>query len=388
MDAVSMLQALGFTEYEAKVYCALVRFPGSTGYETGGHSKVPRARVYEVLEGLQEKGIVYSQTVDGRQLYYPQPHGIMLSQLKERLSKTADALHGALDRIASDSPEPQFLVFRQKDQVFSEVRRMCTEARSKLLVSAWPEDLITLGPDLKVAQDKGVDVYVLSYGEVELPVHRVFHHSVTPLQYLQVAVIGRWLLVVGDVNECFIVQISGPERTVGLLSRSPIVSFIVAQWIYHDITAMIYAQEFGSRSGLELPLEKLAMLQRILEWKPGDPGGLVKLPDGAPSVSLIFRQIEQRLNANPMLAREIGGLFEFRILGEGGGVFHIDLRAGQIKLEAGPADSPQLVLEMSSDDFRAMALGLLPLPALYTPGRIKIKGDIALAGRIQHLLRG
>lgn len=66
-----MLQALGFTEYEAKVYCALVRFPGSTGYETGGHSKVPRARVYEVLEGLQEKGIVYSQTVDGRQALLP-----------------------------------------------------------------------------------------------------------------------------------------------------------------------------------------------------------------------------------------------------------------------------------------------------------------------------
>ena len=53
------------------MYCALVKFPGSTGYEIGGHSKVPRARVYEVLEGLQDKGLAYPQTVDGKQVYYP-----------------------------------------------------------------------------------------------------------------------------------------------------------------------------------------------------------------------------------------------------------------------------------------------------------------------------
>lgn len=156
MDVVSMLQELGFTEYEAKVYCALVRFPGSTGYETGGHSKVPRARVYEILESLQEKGMVYSQTVDGRQLYYPQPHGTMLSQLKDRLTGLADSLHVALDRMASDNPEPQFLVFRKRDQVFSRVRQMCRQAKSKLLVSGWPEDLIALGPELKSLPRTGV----------------------------------------------------------------------------------------------------------------------------------------------------------------------------------------------------------------------------------------
>jgi hypothetical protein len=67
-------------------------------------------------------------------------------------------------------------------------------------------------------------------------------------------------------------------------------------------------------------------------------------------------------------------------------VFHIDLRAGQIIVEEGHAHAPGLVLELSAHDFRAMALGVLPLPALYTPGRIRVKGDIALAGRIRQLL--
>ncbi|MGI6621067.1 MAG: helix-turn-helix domain-containing protein [Bacillota bacterium] len=386
MDIVSMLQELGFTEYEAKVYCALVRFPGSTGYETGGHSKVPRARVYEVLESLQEKGMVYSQTVDGRQLYYPQPHGTMLSQLTERLAGIADTLHSALDRIASDNPEPQFLVFKKRDQVFARVRQLCRQARFKLLVSGWPEDLVAIGPDLKAAQDRGVEVYVLCFGQVDLPVDRIFHHTVTPLQYLQVSVIGRWLLLVRDVQDCLIVQVSGAEQTAGLLSKGPLVSFIVAQWIYHDIAALVYAEELSRMPDFTLAPEKQALLQGILEWKPDDAEGLVGLPEDAPEVRQVFEQIEKRLASHPSLAAEIGGLFEFRISGKDGGVFHIDLRAGRIEVAEGPARSPELVLELSSRDFRGLALGVLPLPALYTPGRIKVRGNITLAAKLRELL--
>lgn len=386
MDVVSMLQELGFTEYEAKVYCALVRFPGSTGYETGGHSQVPRARVYEVLESLQEKGMVYCQTVDGKQLYYPQPHGIMLSQLKERLTALADDLHSALDRIASDAPEPQFLVFRKKDQVFTRVRQMCRQAKSKLLVSGWPEDLIALGPELRAAEERGVDVYVLCFGQTQLPVKHVFHHTVTPLQYIQVSVIGRWLVLVEDVQDCLIAQVSGREQTTGLLSTSPLVAFIMAQWVYHDIAALIYAEELSKMPDFDLAPEKQAVLQGMLEWKPGDSEGFVDLPEDALEVNQIFEKVKQRLISDPGLAGEIGGCFEFRLSGEDGGVFHIDLRAGRIEVAEGPAGSPELVLEMPSRDFRALALGVLPLPALYTPGRIKVQGDIALAARIRELM--
>ena len=164
MDIVSMLQELGFTEYEAKVYCALVRFPGSTGYETGGHSKVPRARVYEVLESLQEKGMVYSQTVDGRQLYYPQPHGTMLSQLTERLAGIADTAF-RLDRIASDNPEPQFLVFKKRIRV--RVRQLAG-GTVQLLVSGWPEDLVAIG---RTSGRPGQGVGCMCFaGQVDLPV--------------------------------------------------------------------------------------------------------------------------------------------------------------------------------------------------------------------------
>lgn len=386
MDVVSTLQELGFTEYEAKVYCALVKFPGSTGYEIGGHSKVPRARVYEVLEGLQDKGLAYPQTVDGKQVYYPQPHRTMLLERKERLTQVADFLDGALDRIASASPEPQFLVFKGTEQVFSKIRQICRDTKAKLVVAGWPEDLVAFGQDLRTAQDRGAGVYVLSYGEVDLPVSRVFHHSVSPLQYLQVAVIGRWLQVVSDLNECFIVQISGPDKTVGLMSKSPALAFAVAQWVNHDISFLVYAEEFGATEPLALSTENQALLREILEWKPGQAGSEADLPAGAPGVTSVFDEMRRRLLADPARAYEIGGVYEFRISGDDGGVYHVTLTSGLIYIAEGHAQDPELIIELSSCDFRAMALGVLPLGALYTPGRIRLRGDIVLAGRIQSLL--
>ncbi len=386
MDVVSTLQELGFTEYEAKVYCALVKFPGSTGYEIGGYSKVPRARVYEVLEGLQDKGLAYPQTIDGKQLYYPQPHRAMLSERKERLTQVADLLHGALDRIASASPEPQFLVFRGKEQVVSKIRQICSDTKSKLVAAGWPEDLVAFGQDIRAAQDRGAGVYVLSYGEVDLPVSRVFYHSVSPLQYLQVAVIGRWLQIVSDLNECFIVQMSGPEKTIGLLSKSPALAFTVTQWVYHDISFLIYAREFGATESLALSPENQALLREISEWKPGQASSEAKLPAGAPGVNSIFDEMRRRLLADPAQAYEIGGIYEFRISGDDGGAYHVNLTSGLIDIAEGHAQDPELIIELSSCDFRAMALGVLPLGALYTPGRIRLKGDIVLAGRIQSLL--
>lgn len=428
MDTISALQELGFTEYEAKVYCALIRFPGSTGYEIGGHSKVPRARVYEVLEGLEEKGMVYPQTVGGKQLYYPKPHGTMLAERKERLTRVADIAQATLDAMASDAPEPEFLVFTGKDHVFARIRQLCRQTEVKLLVSGWPEDLMALGPELARAHEHGAGVYVVCLGEAKLPIPNVFYHSVSPLQYVQVAVFGRWLQVVSDLKECFIGQILGPDRSLGLWSKGAALAFTVAQWIYHDITVLALQRELEAEATARISPETRVLLRSVLQWPPdgsgnvevqggsgtaggpgkpgqsGSPGSKVELPDGAPDVAGIFAGIERRLKADPASARDIEGRYEFRLSGEGGGVFHVALDAGLVRVGEGPLMEavmgsamdpvtepmmePDLVLEASSEDFRALVLGVLPLGALYTPGRIKVRGSIEAASRIQSLLRG
>lgn len=57
-DAVERLKELGLTEYESKVYYALIRSSGLTAEEISKISNVPLTRVYSVLTSLQSKGMV------------------------------------------------------------------------------------------------------------------------------------------------------------------------------------------------------------------------------------------------------------------------------------------------------------------------------------------
>jgi sugar-specific transcriptional regulator TrmB len=385
-DILAALQELGFTEYEAKVYCALISHPGVSGYGTGKYSGVPRARVYEVLEGLVHKGAAVVHSEGGRMLYYPLDHRTMIRDRRERLARTADALEAGLDRVASRSPDPEFLVFRGREAVMSRCRHLIASSMSKLYLAGWPEDLSALGRDLHEAEKRGVDVYVMSFGEAELPVKKVFYHYVSPLQYLQVAVHGRWLQAVADLESCLMAQMAGPEQTVGIWTRARAAVTSVAEGTYHNIMAIVLAEGLQAQ---ELPpdlLESKRAVDQMLAWGPQD--AKVELPANTPGVDAVLDSIRKRLEAAPGLARDIGGSYEFRLAGSEGGVYHVDLRKGLIEVGRGPVEDPGLVLAMQADDFRAMVAGVLPLGALYAPGRIKVSGDVVLAGRLQALLLG
>jgi len=58
IDIISHLTELGFGEYEARAYTALVRRNPLTGYELAKVSGVPRPNIYAVIERLQHKGAV------------------------------------------------------------------------------------------------------------------------------------------------------------------------------------------------------------------------------------------------------------------------------------------------------------------------------------------
>ena len=53
---VDKLVAIGFSEYEAKAYAALLRENPVTGYQLAKISSVPRSMIYEVLGKLTTRG--------------------------------------------------------------------------------------------------------------------------------------------------------------------------------------------------------------------------------------------------------------------------------------------------------------------------------------------
>ena len=52
-DTAQILQRLGFGDYEARAYTALLQRSPMTGYEIAKLSRIPRANVYDILPRLE-----------------------------------------------------------------------------------------------------------------------------------------------------------------------------------------------------------------------------------------------------------------------------------------------------------------------------------------------
>lgn len=57
-EAVDVFQQLGLTDYEARSFVALVRLDHGTAREVSEIADVPRTRVYDAMEGLENLGLV------------------------------------------------------------------------------------------------------------------------------------------------------------------------------------------------------------------------------------------------------------------------------------------------------------------------------------------
>ena len=77
---IDKLVRIGFSEYEAKTYVALLRESPVTGYQIAKLSGVPRSMVYEVLGKLVARGAAMTLRKEGSTQYAPVPAGEFLDQ--------------------------------------------------------------------------------------------------------------------------------------------------------------------------------------------------------------------------------------------------------------------------------------------------------------------
>jgi sugar-specific transcriptional regulator TrmB len=64
-DTYEALMAVGFGDYEARAYCALLLQSPANGYQVAKQSGIPRGKIYECLERLVARGAARRLTVPG-----------------------------------------------------------------------------------------------------------------------------------------------------------------------------------------------------------------------------------------------------------------------------------------------------------------------------------
>src|SRR2546421_215185 len=107
---------LGLTEYEGKVYRALVTEPRATAYRLGKSSGVPLSRVYEVANRLVEKGAATCEHGEPAR-YAPVPPEMLVAAAKGRATRQLDALADELQGLHQGGESTQEGWVRGEDMV-------------------------------------------------------------------------------------------------------------------------------------------------------------------------------------------------------------------------------------------------------------------------------
>jgi len=75
----------------------------------------------------------------------------------------------------------------------------------------------------------------------------------------------------------------------------------------------------------------------------------------------------------------------FDISGKDAGVWTVDVHDGEVSVQEGKVGSPQVTVQATSEDLVALIRGDLNPMAAFMQGRLKVKGDLSLAMKMQKL---
>ena len=98
---------------------------------------------------------------------------------------------------------------------------------------------------------------------------------------------------------------------------------------------------------------------------------------------LFDEQVPAALSQHPDKAKAVNAVYCFKITGEGGGEWTVDLASDPPTCAQGDTGKAQCTVEVAHEDFKAM-LGNPQLGMqLYFQGKLKVTGDPMLATKLQ-----
>jgi len=160
------MKQLGFSEYECKAYLKLLEHFPLTGYTLAKHSGIPRSRIYDILESLTAKQMVFVQEEKKNKLYYPVEPDIFINKTKahyegvfSNISKFSRKLY------QGKKQDDKLVVIRGRQGIINFLKVLINGAQKRIAMSIWDEEIQDILKELGAAMDRGVVLRGIYFGE-------------------------------------------------------------------------------------------------------------------------------------------------------------------------------------------------------------------------------
>jgi hypothetical protein len=245
-DAVAQFAALGFGDYEARVYVTLLTDGPLSGYEVSKRSGVPRPNVYPALQRLEERGAVTVLAASRGARYAARPAAELLERLGRGYRDRLQGAHDALQRLGTAATEPVAAAVAGEEELLGRARAMVEGATAQVVLAVTPDTAPPLATVVTDALDRGVPVTTLCQRACPQPCGSC--HGALFRQDLDGPAQEHWLVVVVDDREALAADLNragtGPS---GLVTRHPALVRAVAGSVRDGIAAAEIVRSLGVR---------------------------------------------------------------------------------------------------------------------------------------------
>jgi len=256
MDLLSNLMALGLTEYEAKVYLALLKENPANGYQLSKRTGVPRSMVYESLGRLHARGAVLKSGDKRSTIYRPLPPDQLLERFDRRHRKLIESLQGGLGEIYHSQNEESLWSISGEAAIYSYASQMLQKASHEIYLVMNDEALAQLQQEIHTTCANGIKVGVLLTGEGELECDQVSYH---PPEESEIQGLEYLLVVVVDSEECLIAN-QARDMSATVTTNKNLV-LITRQFVWMELFAQrVYERLEPTQLALLEPTDRQLLL--------------------------------------------------------------------------------------------------------------------------------
>jgi HTH-type transcriptional regulator, sugar sensing transcriptional regulator len=233
-DVIRSLQELGFSEYEAKCYIALLGEQSQTGYSVARASGVPRSKVYEVLEGLVARGVVIANHGEPTQ-YAPLSPQELIALRRRETEQSINSAEEGLKQFASSGVNRDLIWdIKGRNEILDRLREVIGRTRRLLLLQLWAEDAPELRDALADAAERGVQIVIIAYDEPHLPFAQVYLHEPGAEEVTREHG-GRWIILSADASEVVAGIVSLGYESRAAWTAHPGLVMPITEEIKHDL---------------------------------------------------------------------------------------------------------------------------------------------------------
>lgn len=138
---ILLLNKLGLSDIEAKVYLTILQKGNLSGYETSKLAGVSRSKIYNFLENLIKKGFLIYQVKENNNLYSAVPIEEITNRIQHEIGNVVENLNDRLSIFPIQNDMNEVWHIRNRENIFAKCRHVISETKEELLLQIWERDI-------------------------------------------------------------------------------------------------------------------------------------------------------------------------------------------------------------------------------------------------------